>query len=423
MAAIFVSYRRADAGWAGRLANALQERYDTFFDTDTIETGDNFTVSLSEALENFQVFLVAIAPEWIKDNNLKRLSNPDDWVRREIVRGLERSSSRGVHILPVLIGGASFPEAGQLPEVLKPLAEINATRLSHESWKQDFKQLTQTIDRWLSGQAFTASIRNPFPPVLPHICNRIAQEDGLFELFEEDSSQPGTPVIILHGHKWEEHFGFVDRLRYRRLLEDLFRVRAEDIGVEVHNLQWNVDRAAESKFDNVLRTAIKRNVLESRMASVQEIQSFFQTIRQPQVLLLQVAWTDVQRCGQGLFEGLISAWQNLFQSQNTEGTSTRIEPPYGVALWINVSYEDEIQPLDFANLLSDSTQLVSGILPILSAIEEGHIQRWIGMDEVKQHIAGMEGRILSLVEDDGLCFTKGKLHMRCFVEGVKKTLE
>jgi hypothetical protein len=423
MAAIFVSYRRADAGWAGRLANALQEQYDIFFDTDSIETGDRFPDSIRDALEGFQIFLVAIGPEWMKKNNLKRLSNPDDWVRKEIMRGLEKSHEHNVHILPVLLGGASFPEADDLPDVLRPLASINVTRLSHESWSRDLTQLTHTIDRWLSGQAYMASSRNPFPPVLPHLCNRIAQEDTLFELFGDRLSDTKTPVIILHGHKWEEHYGFVDRLRYRRLLEELFGVRAEDIGVVVHNLQWNVDSAAEGKFDQVLITAIKRNVLESRMASTQEVQSFFQSIRQPQVLLLQVAGVDIQRCGLGLFEGFIAAWQNLFQTAKNEEPARRIEPPYPVALWINASYDDEAQPIDFEQLLSNSARLATGSLPVLSAVEEGHIQRWIGMEEVKRHIAGMEHLVLSLIEDDGRCFKKGKLHMRCFVEGVKEILE
>ena len=215
----------------------------------------------------------------------------------------------------------------------------------------------------------------------------------------------------------------MDRLRYRRLLEELLGVRADDIGVVVHNLQWNVEAAAEGKFEKVLAAAVKRNVLESRTATIQEIQTFFQTIRQPQVLLLQVAWADVQRCGRGLFDGFMAAWQNLFQIETSPGAARPMEPPFAVVLWINVSYEDNVQSFDFEQVIGGSSPSWAGALPVLAAIEEGHIQRWIGMDEVKRHVAGMESRILSLIEDDGRCFQKGKLHMRCFVEGVKEMLE
>jgi len=184
-----------------------------------------------------------------------------------------------------------------------------------------------------------------------------------------------------------------------------------------------VDGAAEGNFDKVLAAAIKRNVIESRMASIQEIQAYFQRIRQPQLLLLQVAWTDIKRCGQGLFEGFISAWQKLFQSVISDGPIQRLEPPFAVVLWINVSYEENDQSIDFGTILSKGSRLTAGTLPILPAIEEGHIQRWIGMDEVKRHVAGLESRILSLIEDKHRCFTKGKLHMRCFVESVKEILE
>lgn len=50
MSDVFISYRRADAGWAGRLLKCLEERFDVFFDTEDIDSGDLFPQRSESAL-------------------------------------------------------------------------------------------------------------------------------------------------------------------------------------------------------------------------------------------------------------------------------------------------------------------------------------------------------------------------------------
>jgi len=419
MAAIFISYRRADAGWAAWLADALEQQYDIFFDTNTIEYGDNFPDRITEALKEFQIFLAVIGPKWIEKKHLKRLADPKDWVRQEIKAGLDRSH---VRLVPVLVGGATPPAEDKLPEELRPLTQQNAISISHEKRKSDLKLLTSKLDGWLSGSAYSASTRNPIPPVLPYLCNRTAQEDDLVEVFTDEQSATKTPIVILHGHKWEEHIGFIERLRYQHILEDLLGVREQDVGVAVNTLQWNVDRAAEGKYEKVLFAAVKRNVLEVLTASDQEVQAHFQAIRQPHVLMLQITWSDYQRCGDHLLKGFILSWRNLFQIKRENAQPLQIDPPHAVVLWINVSYDDPAQTLPFDNILKETGQQTYNTLSKLKPLSEGDIQAWVSVDDVKRHVAGFEGRVLSLIEDERRCIEKGKIRMRSFVEAVQEIL-
>ena len=87
---IFISYRRDDAsGHAGRLYDDLAERFGddrVFIDIDTIEPGVDFGDSIEQALDRCEVVLAVIGKSWVTITDsagLRRLDNPDDYVRME----------------------------------------------------------------------------------------------------------------------------------------------------------------------------------------------------------------------------------------------------------------------------------------------------------------------------------------------------
>src|SRR5262249_21189585 len=111
MAGIFISYRREDsAGWTGRLAERLRQKFGSesiFMDIDTIQPGTDFTKALHSAVGACDVLLAMIGPEWPVAKNSEgqiRLEDPNDWVRTELTTALSRS----IPIIPVLVGGASL---------------------------------------------------------------------------------------------------------------------------------------------------------------------------------------------------------------------------------------------------------------------------------------------------------------------------
>jgi hypothetical protein len=153
MQGIFISYRRQDSqSAAGRLADTLKEQLPEatlFRDVETIEAGVDFVGAINAALESCGVLLAVIGPRWISiqdDAGRRRLDDPDDYTRLELATALGRAD---VRVIPVLVDGATMPDAEALPAELKPLARRNAVELTDKRWDYDVAQLVATLRRVL----------------------------------------------------------------------------------------------------------------------------------------------------------------------------------------------------------------------------------------------------------------------------------
>jgi TIR domain len=154
MQGIFISYRRLDSqSAAGRLADHLREhlpQVPLFRDVETIEPGVDFVDAINRALQSCGVLLAIIGPRWVSLTNSdgkRRLDDPNDYTRLEIVTALQRND---VRVIPVLVEGAQMPDASQLPEDLQPLCRRNAIELTDKRWEYDVTQLRDTLKKALS---------------------------------------------------------------------------------------------------------------------------------------------------------------------------------------------------------------------------------------------------------------------------------
>ena len=125
---IFISYRRTDSeDITGRIYDRLTQQYgkdNIFKDVDNIPLGVDFRKHLDKAVGSCNVVIAVIGKNWLASQNEygdKRLFVPDDFVRIEI----ESALNRNIPVIPVLVGGASIPKEGDLPETIKGLAYRN----------------------------------------------------------------------------------------------------------------------------------------------------------------------------------------------------------------------------------------------------------------------------------------------------------
>ena len=150
MAATFISYRREDsAGYAGRLHESLERRLGSthvFRDVDTLRPGQDYVKAIEQKLAACRVMLVVIGREWLDARRVaggRRLDEPYDLVRLEITAGLARPD---VLVVPVLVEGASMPDASELPESIRPLARRHAASVRDETWDADVDRLVAIIN-------------------------------------------------------------------------------------------------------------------------------------------------------------------------------------------------------------------------------------------------------------------------------------
>ncbi|MCO4772114.1 MAG: toll/interleukin-1 receptor domain-containing protein [Deltaproteobacteria bacterium] len=146
-AGVFLSYRRSDAvAYAGRLHDSLREHFEDeriFMDLDDIGTGEDFVHALDAALESVKAMVVLIGPTWetVENEGGRRLLQQGDWVRAEVARGL----ASDILVVPVLVGGARFPDVDDLPEELRDLGRRNALEVTDTRWAYDVGRLIEAL--------------------------------------------------------------------------------------------------------------------------------------------------------------------------------------------------------------------------------------------------------------------------------------
>ena len=164
--AIFVSYRREDAGGhAGRLVDRLTTRFGddgVFMDVQDIDPGDKFAESIDHTIARCDAIVAVIGPRWV-DLLQQRAQAGEDFVRHEIASALRRD----IPVLPVLVGGARMPVRGDLPADLAPLLQRHAVEIRDERFDDDAVRLIEALAgtagvssagprRWLGARAYAA---------------------------------------------------------------------------------------------------------------------------------------------------------------------------------------------------------------------------------------------------------------------------
>lgn len=145
---IFINYRREDSqGITGRIFDRLENHFGSkniFIDVDSIGLGLDFSDVIDNGLRKSDIFLSIIGKNWlaVRDNNGRRIDNPDDFVRLEIDFALSQQK----RIIPILVEGSSLPKRSTLPKELSALVRYNALRINHESFNSDVTRLIKSLE-------------------------------------------------------------------------------------------------------------------------------------------------------------------------------------------------------------------------------------------------------------------------------------
>ncbi len=150
---IFISYRRADSEETAlkireKLVSVFDET-DVFLDTHGINIGEDFEKVILTKIRESDVMLAVIGKQWLTikddDEDNPRIDNEEDYVHKEVVRGLDEHKVRGLLLIPVLVDDAEMPKEQKLPNALKPLASIHGAKVSKDSFDKDMLELIKRI--------------------------------------------------------------------------------------------------------------------------------------------------------------------------------------------------------------------------------------------------------------------------------------
>ncbi len=151
MAKIFISYRRDTSQYkADALYDAIKPyvedfKTDIFIDVDNIPYGVDFVEHLENRVSQCDILLAVIDSSWVDvvdpETGLKRLDNPDDFVRVEIASALKR----GIPVVPLLYDGAPLPLETALSEDIRELVRRNGVQLNRQSFQTDVMRLMKGL--------------------------------------------------------------------------------------------------------------------------------------------------------------------------------------------------------------------------------------------------------------------------------------
>ncbi|WP_218511133.1 toll/interleukin-1 receptor domain-containing protein [Variovorax sp. dw_308] len=148
MSRIFLSYRRVDEHYVGRVYDRLEDKFgekNMFRDIDSMSPGTDFRAEIEKALGSTQVLVAIIGPGWLNAADAagnRRLEDVNDFVRLE----LETAIRRKIPLIPVCVGGAVMPQANELPQTLAELSFRNAIPVrSGADFKHDIDRLIGAI--------------------------------------------------------------------------------------------------------------------------------------------------------------------------------------------------------------------------------------------------------------------------------------
>jgi hypothetical protein len=152
MSGIFISYRRDDsAAHAGRLHDRLAAHFgagQVFMDVDDIAPGADFAAQIEARVASCDAMVVVIGRNWLSSRNEHghlRLNDPDDLVALEVASALRRRAL----VIPVLVGGARMPRAGDLRADLRGLAGRNALQVDDSDFQRDTGELIAALEKRL----------------------------------------------------------------------------------------------------------------------------------------------------------------------------------------------------------------------------------------------------------------------------------
>lgn len=160
---IFINYRRDDSrADSGRLYDRLSAHFPgkVFRDVGSLEPGVEWHDAIAHIIGQSDACIVVIGRDWLSITNAngeRRLDDPRDTVRQEIVAALERK----MRVFPVLVGGAKMPAEEDLPPDLRSLCRRNALEITEQDWDEDLRKLVSALETALRSSTERPGVAKP----------------------------------------------------------------------------------------------------------------------------------------------------------------------------------------------------------------------------------------------------------------------
>jgi hypothetical protein len=152
MTKIILSYRRSDSAWTARtIYDRLTAHFGpgtVYMDIDSIPLAVDFRSHINEALNQADILLEIVGPQWIgrRESGGSRINDANDPVRIEVETALRVK----IPLIPVLVDRANMPVSGELPDSMKDFPYLNAAQVdAGRDFHQQMARLIRSMEQIL----------------------------------------------------------------------------------------------------------------------------------------------------------------------------------------------------------------------------------------------------------------------------------
>jgi len=149
---------------------------DIFVDTEGIEAGDLFEDLIHRSIVDCDLFIELIGRDWLRLLNEKMEKGERDILQHELASAIALEKD----IVPLLVDGATMPNANDLPETIRQLSSIDAKPIASNSSIEalaavlrgpvrEASRVRRLGGRWTAGYVFFATAVWVFAAIAPNI--------------------------------------------------------------------------------------------------------------------------------------------------------------------------------------------------------------------------------------------------------------
>ena len=220
----FINYRVDDSkDFARRLESALKEAFGeeaVFRDEGDINLTEDWKLSLKAALEQAEVLLAVIGPDWVNSFEKSSVNHQTqaitDWVRKEI----EFALREGIDVIPILLPNTSLCSPNDapvgFPTSLNPLLSRQGISIEKGAEQEGLDLIVQSLKRLLSlgGAVPGNKEKGKYLPPLAALPLSNLYQARLHALDEKDEPLIKSPYLgpiyfeedhaaMFYGREWE----------------------------------------------------------------------------------------------------------------------------------------------------------------------------------------------------------------------------
>jgi hypothetical protein len=119
-------------------------------DVAGIGIATRWSEAIEQTLRSCKIAVILIGKQWLNRDaeGARRIDHPDDALRAEIRTALQLN----LKIVPLLVGGAAFPNHADLPSDVAPITDWQALRIDDDDFDHDVTRLIRSLEAEVGGE-------------------------------------------------------------------------------------------------------------------------------------------------------------------------------------------------------------------------------------------------------------------------------